>query len=162
MRHLKSLLFLLFSLTGLLCGLVGVAVWPGDHPDPADARADSLVLGGFSILFIGTGLTGITRNWRRKRRRAWLQRHGRPVEAALLGLVQDWGPSGAYFVVQCQWFDPLQRQVHVFESEPVHHKPERFVAGQMLRVLIDPHNPRRHWVDLQEAISKRQGAMGMG
>lgn len=110
------------------------------------------IFGGFFLIFGSIGYGGLAWQFFKSRRRRWLLQHGHPVEAALLGVLHNTSVrvNGASpFVVQCQWHDPVQHRVHVFESEPVWFNPESFLPpNRPLRVLIDPRNPKAYLVDL--------------
>lgn len=110
------------------------------------------IFGGFFLIFGGIGYGGLAGQFFKSRRRRWLAAHGHPVEATLLGVLHNTSVrvNGASpFVVQCQWHDPLQHRVHVFESDPLWFNPANFLPpNRPLRVLIDPRNPKSYLVDL--------------
>ncbi len=51
------------------------------------------------------------------------------------------------WVLSVQWLNPATGEVHVFHSDRMWFDPSPYLSGEVVDGLIDPCNPRRHWVD---------------
>ncbi|MFN0174946.1 MAG: DUF3592 domain-containing protein [Saprospiraceae bacterium] len=103
----------------------------------------------FIFLFThgGVGLGGLY--WLEKKRRLhqWLQQSGHEVQAKFTG-IKDTYNKGRYYSVQCDWTDPYTNVLYTFESDSTSNDPTGLIAqGSKVRVLIDPNNPKRYWMD---------------
>lgn len=102
----------------------------------------------FLITHGGVGFGGLF--WLEKQRRLhqWLQQSGTEVQAQFTGIKEVYN-KGRYYSVQCEWTDPLSNQSYVFESEQVSRNPiDQIPASKNIRVLIDPNDPKRYWMDI--------------
>ncbi|MDO8367223.1 MAG: hypothetical protein Q7T20_10525 [Saprospiraceae bacterium] len=53
-----------------------------------------------------------------------------------------------YYSLHCEWIDPYTNTMHTFKSGYISENPSDLIApGATLRVLIDPNNPKRYWMD---------------
>ncbi|MBB4007215.1 DUF3592 domain-containing protein [Allorhizobium taibaishanense] len=106
------------------------------------------IIGGTFLVII------ITRN----RKRIWLQRFGRPVDADFLHVYLDRSVeiNGAHpFRVVAQGPDPQTGQLQRYQSEPIWVDPTAQLEGRKLKVLVDPQKPARHFVDLSPVLGKQ-------
>ncbi len=109
----------------------------------------------FPFLFLlthgGVGIGGLLWLERKRRRQKWLLENGQEVKASLVKVNIHWGKSGRKtYTLICEWTDRLTGQTHTFESESASSDPADWMArqGGPVRVLIDPANPKRYWVDV--------------
>ncbi|MFN0215291.1 MAG: DUF3592 domain-containing protein [Saprospiraceae bacterium] len=123
--------------------------------DPTDPKNATLEGEGrwnfFPFIFLlthgGVGIGGLY--WLEKKRRLnrWLQQSGHEIQARLVEIKETYNKR-RYYTLYCEWTDPYTNTPHTFESESLSNDPtDRIAPGANLRVLIDPHNPKRYWMD---------------
>lgn len=109
------------------------------------------IFGLFFAIFGGIGYGGLLVQRAKKRRRAWLQTNGTPVEAGQVEVSRNYSlkvNGVSPFVILCQWHDPAAGKVYSFVSDSIWFDPSPFVQGRAtLTVLIDPRNPKIYFVD---------------
>lgn len=127
---------------------------------PSNPKEDVVIEGMgwtafFPFIFLlthgGVGIGGIIWLERKRRRQKWLLQQGQEVKAHLVKVNTHWGKSGRKtYTLTCEWTDRLTGQTYTFESESIPSDPADWVARQddSVRVLIDPANPKRYWVDV--------------
>lgn len=121
--------------------------------DPQAARLDSfaafwlapLVTGGLGLVFTGVGVTLVGLYLRRRRLDAWLDTHGRRIDAAVQGARMNLNVSinGVHpWQLFAGWLDPSTGRRYTFASENLPYNPTDRMAGQQtVQVLIDPSDP---------------------
>jgi hypothetical protein len=123
-----------------------------DPNNPKDATLDGEGWEGwFPLIFLlthgGVGFGGLY--WLEKKRRLykWLQEKGYEVQAQFTRVKESYNKR-RYYALQCEWTDPYTKILHQFESErTAKEPPASLIPGTLIRVLIDPDNPKRYWVD---------------
>lgn len=113
---------------------------------------------GLGLLFAIIGGTFLAIIITRNRRRTWLTRFGRPVEADFLHVYLDRSMqiNGAHpFRVVAQGPDPQTGQLQRYQSEPIWVDPTVQLEGGKLKVLVDPQNPKRHYIDLSPVLGQK-------
>ncbi|MBC7775218.1 MAG: DUF3592 domain-containing protein [Phycisphaerae bacterium] len=106
----------------------------------------------FPFIFLfshgGVGIGGLVWLERKRRLRKWLNEYGQEVKARFTKVDTHSGKSTSYSIL-CEWKDPYTGLVHEFRSDHSSSNPEGLLASHdgLLRVLIDPANPKRYWVD---------------
>jgi len=123
-----------------------------DPSKPEDATLDGEGWWNwFPFIFLvthgGVGIGGLY--WLEKKRRLqnWLQQSGHEVQAKFTGIKETYN-KGRYYSVQCEWTDPYTNLLYTFESDSTSKDPTGLIAqGSTVRVLIDPNNPKRYWMD---------------
>lgn len=132
---------------------------------PGRARVDdftnryfgSLVLGVLGAVFSLVG-GAITFFYVRNRRRiAHLQGAGVPIQAKFVETFRDTSISvnGRHpYRVAAQAAHPATGKISRFESNPVWVDPTEALSGRTVRVLIDPHDPDSHFVDLSNWVDE--------
>ena len=123
---------------------------------PEDPQNEVILEGGnfmtyFPFLFLfthgGVGFGGLIWLEMSRRRVKWLKEYGQEVQARYVKTQQNSGKRTTYQVVS-EWKDPYTQTVYEFKSERLSQNPEAsFAPGQQVRVLIDPNNPKRYWMD---------------
>lgn len=138
----------IFSLLGLLFGLLSIPVRNGD--------AWSFLLGGLPLLVLGAGLL----LWARQKERSWdhLRTEGRAVpgklvpEATRRHWYTSFGSDGlrkrSPWTVLCiyQW----EGRTYEVRSEFLWNRPAG--SGQTPTVYLDPLTPKRAWIDPDSLI----------
>lgn len=107
----------------------------------------------FPLIFFfthgGVGFGGIY--WLEKKRRLynWLQQFGKEIQAKLTEVKHGSNKGRSYHTLKCEWLDPYTQQLYSFESETLsNYSLSALPVGRPVRVLIDPDNPKRYWVDI--------------
>ncbi len=134
-----------------------VTLWytPG-HPDQVVLSGLSrwfipLLMGFFFLIFGGIGFGGLFYQFLKKRDQAWLKLNGQEIVTTSPSVVLNTSVrmnGRSPYALQCQWQDPATGQVHVFESEPIWFDPTPYMPERPLRVMIEPGNPRKFYVDV--------------
>jgi uncharacterized protein DUF3592 len=131
-----------------------------DPAEPSDARIDTfgstyllpLIFGGLGAVFTSIGVPFLVAGGRRLRLRSWLRRHGHEVWAEVVDVGPDLSVrlNGRHpYVVRATWQDPQTGRTHTATSDYLRHDPgPRFTADRGVRVLFDPSDPERNFVDL--------------
>lgn len=130
-----------------------------DPEQPGEAKIDSWfqLWGGVAILcFIGGIFTlvggGVLLGGRMKRASTEsLRREGRQVMATFESVERNTSCSvnGTHpWRVRAQWLDPQTRKLHVFNSDNIWFDPAPHIGDRQIGVFVDPHNPKRYWMDL--------------
>ena len=104
-----------------------------------------------TLLFLfthgGVGIGGLVWLERKRRLRRWLQEYGQEIKARF---VRANRANKRGYNVECTWTDPYTQQAHTFTSDSMSKNPEDFIPPNgLLRVLIDPGNPKRYWVQME-------------
>jgi len=120
------------------------------HPENATLEGEGW-WNWFPFIFLlthgGVGFGGLY--WLEKKRRLhqWLQQSGQEIQARLVEIKEIYNKR-RYYTLHCDWTDPYTNILHTFESEYISNNPsDRIAPGTHLRVLIDPNNPKRYWMD---------------
>jgi len=113
-------------------------------------ESDWMVYFPFIFMFThgGVGIGGIVWLERKRRLRKWLNDYGQEVKARFKKVDIHSGKSTHYSIL-CEWKDPYTGIIHEFRSDYSNSNPEGLLAPNdgLLRVLLDPANPKRYWVD---------------
>lgn len=140
-----------------------------DPDNPADAKIDSFmerffipsIFGLVGSIFTIVGGGNLFTVWRRQRVIDGLRQAGRRIEAGVIGCERDTGLkiNGRHpFRVHAQEFHPATGKLASFSSEPIWVDLSKVLAGKSVPVLIDPADPKRHYVDLSEWVDSREEA----
>lgn len=136
-----------------------------DPWEPNDAMLDTfsqrflfpLVFGGFGLIFAGVGFGFLIAKFRREKLIARLQTRGMSIQADYLETLHDTSTKingrSPYRVV-CQANHPATGKLQRFESDAIWVNPGREIEGSKVRVLVDPANPKHHYVDLSRWIGE--------
>jgi len=125
---------------------------------PEDASIDTfgeqhgaaLFWSTFGLFFILPGAIPAYFRIRKERLTEWLKTSGRAIQAEFTATPvqtdsEEHGPNP--WRIRARWLNPMTNQVHEFRSENLPFDPRPFVRGNNICVWIDPHNPRRYWID---------------
>lgn len=114
-----------------------------------------LIFGGLGAVFAVVGGGIVVFFVRNRRRIAGLKTAGVPIQAKFLESWRDTSiaVNGRHpWRVAAQATHPATGKLCRFESGPVWVDPAAALAGRTVRVLIDPHDPDSHHVDLSDCI----------
>lgn len=117
----------------------------------AERWLGTLVLGGIGLIFSLIGWPLVLIPLRRRRLDRTLPSTGRPIDARIVGIAQDYSVrvnGRRPWRISAQWQDPATGKVHVLESAPVWFDPAPFVQRDSVRVFIDPQRPSRYSMDI--------------
>jgi hypothetical protein len=123
--------------------------------DPADPDKvmlkDGSLIQWIPLLFLfthgGVGFGGLIWLERKRRLKKWLLNQGQEIMATLTE-IKVTSNKGQYYTMICQWEEPYTHVSYTFKSDASRRNPSEFVSiGALIRVLIDPADPKRYWVD---------------
>jgi hypothetical protein len=77
--------------------------------------------------------------------RKWLLEQGQEIEAKFTGVDEQTHKGRTSYYIVCNWKDPYTQQEYEFKSDALPEYPI-ITLGSAVRVLIDPANPKRYWV----------------
>jgi hypothetical protein len=123
-----------------------------DQPDEIELEGEgwaNLLPLIFFFTHGGVGFGGLY--WLEKKRRLynWLQQFGKEIQAKQTEVKRGFNKGRSYYTLKCEWLDPYTQQLYTFESDTISTDPsDSLPVGSPVRVLIDPDNPKRYWVDL--------------
>jgi hypothetical protein len=106
---------------------------------------------GLGLIFASVGGIPLYFQMKRKRFAEWVKANGQAIQAdftgaQLNGSLEINGQNP--YRIFAQWKNPSTNQVHVFRSDNLWFDPTPYMPGvRTINVLIDPRNPKRHWVD---------------
>lgn len=87
----------------------------------------------------------------KKRTHKWLYAHGKPVVAKVDRVTEETTKHGsAVWTIFASWADPIEGTHYSFESPPLNFDPGAQIQSGVIPVLVDPDNPRRYAVDVNE------------
>jgi hypothetical protein len=127
---------------------------------PSDARIKGfwsiwfgpLIMGILGTVFASIGLGILYAHRRTKQKNEWLMANGTEVQADFSSVEKNTSlkvNGRSPWRITAQWHNQEAGTLHVFNSENLWFDPTQFVAAKKkLRVLIDPHNPKRYYVDV--------------
>jgi hypothetical protein len=134
-----------------------VTVWfDPEHPDEARMSGFMenwflpLIFGFFGVVFTGIAAGFSVAIVRKARRRAELLRIGRRTPCRLVRVEPDTSIriNGRHpWRLKVQWQDPYTGKTHTYRSDTLYQDPTGRV-GDTIDVLVDPHDPRKYWVDV--------------
>ncbi|MFD1602275.1 DUF3592 domain-containing protein [Flavobacterium artemisiae] len=52
------------------------------------------------------------------------------------------------YVIYSQWLNPATNELHLFKSENIWFDPNNFIPSEGIKVLIDPSNPKKYYMDI--------------
>ncbi|WP_125722859.1 DUF3592 domain-containing protein [Flavobacterium ustbae] len=52
------------------------------------------------------------------------------------------------YVIYSQWLNPATNEMHLFQSEDIWFNPTDFILSEEIKVLIDPANPKKYYMDI--------------
>ena len=126
---------------------------------PHDAKIKSfvqlwigtLIVGGLGILFTLIGLLisfFVMKSFRLKK---WLLQNGQALDTDYQNceINSSITINGSNpYVITSQWKDPTTNTTYVFKSEDIWYNPKEFLAGKKIKVLVDPKNYKRYYMDI--------------
>lgn len=99
----------------------------------------------FFLTSVGFG--GLIWLERKHRLKKWLVEQGQEIMATLTE-IKETSNKVRYYTMICTWEEPYTHISHTFKREASRRNPSELVAiGVLIRVLIDPANPKRYWLD---------------
>jgi hypothetical protein len=114
-----------------------------------------LMFVGMGSLFAAIGAGMLFAYVRRRKIIAQLRRSGLPIEAEFLECYRDTSTKvngrSPYRVV-AQTTHPATGKLESFKSDPIWLDLSRQLAGEKVRIFVDPARPKHHFVDLSEFI----------
>lgn len=107
--------------------------------------------GTMGAVFFAIGGGFILTRTLRKRKNAFLEQHGRRIEATFqsVELNTSLTVNGRHpFRIVTQWQNPSTAELHIFHSDDIWFDPTDYIYSKSIAVFIDDNNPKRYCVDL--------------
>ena len=120
-----------------------------------ERRMFPLAFGGLGAIFAVIGFAMLGHQIRRRSIIAGLKRNGVKLQAEFLDCYHDTSlkvNGRSPWRVTAQAIHPATGKLAVFKSEALWANPAAFLQGKTLTVLIDPQNPKHHYVELEELL----------
>lgn len=129
-----------------------------DPYDPYKARLDSFfalwgittIFGAIGLAMIDAGIAMLVVSALSARKEKWLRESGKAIttefQAVEVNTSVRVNNRNPYQIVS-QWLNPETNEVYVFKSKNIWFNPEEFIQSSEIRVLIDPDNPKRYFMD---------------
>jgi hypothetical protein len=129
-----------------------------DRYNPYKARLDSffdlwgiaIIFGAIGLAMIDAGITMLVVSALSARKEKWLRESGKAITTEFLAVevntsvrVNNRHP----YQIVSQWLDSEANKVYVFKSKNIWFNPEEFIQSSEIRVLIDPNNPKKYFMD---------------
>jgi hypothetical protein len=108
------------------------------------------ILCSIGIVFCSFGAVALIWKGVSARKNAWLRQNGSRIQAEFTRVELDTSltVNGSHpYRIVCQWLDPANNQMHIFNSAHIWFDPTSYIAGKTLEVLVDPNNPHRYLVE---------------
>ncbi len=116
-----------------------------------------LAFGGFGLVFAGIGFGMMGWGIRRRMIIDRLKLSGVPIEADFGQAYLDTSVKvngRSPWRVTAQATHPFTGKLETFKSERIWANPSGLLSGKKVRVLVDPNNPKRHYIDLDEYLGE--------
>lgn len=141
-----------------------------DIQDPEQARIDlpapqpwagPILLAVWGVILSLLGGIPLYLSYRKTNHSDWLMLNGRPIDAKFSGVIGN--PSlvvngRSPFRVGAQWTDPATGRLCQFMSDDLWDDPSSKITNHTIRVLVDPNNMKRYWMDLT-FLTKNQSSL---
>lgn len=130
-----------------------------DPADPKDANINGfaslwlgpLILGILGAVFSLVGFLIILFKNLKQRKSQYLLDNGRRI-ATKFESVQfnsSYEVNGrSPFQIYSQWLDTNTNELYVFKSDNIWFDPTDFIKTEEIKVMIDPHNPKKYFMDI--------------
>jgi hypothetical protein len=137
-----------------------------DIDDPEHAKIDArsqapwigpIVFAIWGLIITSVGAIPIALGARKKTRADWLKQNGRSVDATFSGVLRnpDLAIDGKHpYRIGAQWTNPATGKLCQFMSDNLWTDPSAHMTSRTIRVLIDPNNVKRYWMDLTFLASR--------
>ena len=109
------------------------------------------VLGFIGAVFFFTGLSFFLSDRSKQKKTDFLQQSGKSITTKFIDVQVDLGvsfnDSNPYFICT-EWLDPKSNKILFFESDDIWFDPTEFIKTDEIKVLIDPHDPKKYTMDI--------------
>lgn len=130
-----------------------------DPADPYDATINGfaslwlapLILGIFGTVFFLIGFLIILFGKMKQKKIEDLKFNGKAIITKFdhADLNYSYKVNGrSPFVIYSQWLNPTTNELHLFKSENIWFDPNNFIPSEGIKVLIDPSNPKKYYMDI--------------
>ncbi|MFH6935069.1 DUF3592 domain-containing protein [Flavobacterium sp. FlaQc-30] len=130
--------------------------------DPAEPKDASI--NGFASLWIGPLIFGILGTVffligfgiilfgiLKQRKTQYLRDNGKRIETKFVQVHLNYGMAvngRNPFQISSQWLNPQTNEMYVFESDNIWFDPTEFIKSDIIKVMIDPSNPKKYYMDI--------------
>ncbi|RZJ47761.1 MAG: DUF3592 domain-containing protein [Flavobacterium sp.] len=130
-----------------------------DPADPYDADINGffslwlapLILGIMGSIFFLIGFSIILFGKMKQKKIEDLKFNGKRISTKFdhVQLNSNYKVNGrSPFLIYSQWLNTTTNELHLFKSEDIWFDPTDFIPSEEIKVLIDPANPKRYYMDI--------------
>ncbi len=130
-----------------------------DPADPKDASINGfaslwigpLVFGILGTVFFLIGFGIILFGILKQRKTQYLRDNGKRIETKFVQVHLNYGMAvngRNPFQISSQWLNPQTNEMYVFESDSIWFDPTEFIKDDIIKVMIDPSNPKKYYMDI--------------
>ena len=114
-----------------------------------------IALGFWSLGLVAQIPISIIKFVQKLKLRQWLKVNGQIVEATVQKIMEYKRTRSAFmwYKIIAQWTQPSSGLSYTFRSDNLNTDPEDYInPGDKIKVVIDPNNPKRYFVDISSAL----------
>lgn len=130
-----------------------------DPEEPKDASINGfaslwigpLIFGILGTVFFLIGFGIILFGILKQRKTQYLRDNGKRIETKFVQVHLNYGMAvngRNPFQISSQWLNPQTNEMYVFESDNIWFDPTEFIKGDIIKVMIDPSNPKKYYMDI--------------
>lgn len=130
-----------------------------DPADPHDANINGfaslwlapLILGFIGTIFFLIGFSFFLFGKLKQKKIEDLKFNGKTIATKFdhVQLNSNYKVNGrSPFLIYSQWLNPATNELHLFKSEDIWFDPTNFIPLEEIKVLIDPVNPKKYYMDI--------------
>lgn len=130
-----------------------------DPAEPKDASINGfaslwlgpLILGILGTVFFLIGFGIILFGFLKQRKTLYLRDNGKRIDTKFVQVHLNYSMAvngRNPFQISSQWINPQTNEMYVFESDSIWFDPTEFIKDDIIKVMIDPSNPKKYYMDI--------------